>query len=297
MTWLLISRLRVAKGIFPFGFSLKSPHCPAEHFRNHQYQKRNVRWRNWRARGISRNETKPRNPMLNAMYCETSQKLAKMLCGGIGLPKNVTKMILRQTFNFLKHGKMRAIMLSSDTKWRKAARNLTFRGALKKVRKTSIHRHSYRKNTVNYFIFCNFSAPEKATFADNQRIKDWKEAFFSAPLSREPPTALRSELETCLFAKAECAGRCAVKMLTCVSETDTEYRFSTTLVNTAFQTKLCLELASRLNFDNHGCGSAEFKRPWLCARLARDFVIRRCGRVFIGRWEALRATSIVEDFG
>ena len=33
MTWLLISRLRVAKGIFPFGFSLKSPHCPAEHVR------------------------------------------------------------------------------------------------------------------------------------------------------------------------------------------------------------------------------------------------------------------------
>ena len=188
MTWLLISRLKVAKGIFPFGFSLKSPHCPAEHFRNHKSQKRNVRCRNWRARGISRNETKPRNPMLNAMYCETSQILAKMLCGGIGLPKNVTKMILPQTFNFLKHGKLRAIMLSSDTKWGKTARNLTFWGVLKKVRKTSVHRHSYRKNTVNFFIFCNFSAPEKATFVDNQRIKDWKEAFFSAPLSREPLT-------------------------------------------------------------------------------------------------------------
>ena len=33
------------------------------------------------------------------MYCETSQKLAKMLCGGIGLPKNVTKMINEEKVN------------------------------------------------------------------------------------------------------------------------------------------------------------------------------------------------------
>ena len=44
--------------------------------------------------------------MFNAVHCETSQKLAKMLCGGIGLPKNVTKMIFTSDLQFLEAWKI-----------------------------------------------------------------------------------------------------------------------------------------------------------------------------------------------
>ena len=80
--------------------------------------------------------------------------------------------------------------------------------------------------------------------------------FTPLSLRQQPPTTLFLAFANCLFDRAEYA----VMRLTCVSETDTEYRFSPTLVDSAFLTKSCLELASRLNF-----------------------VIRRCERVFIGR--------------
>jgi len=80
-------------------------------------------------------------------------------------------------------------------------------------------------------------------------------------LSLESPRRPAEQFRKSAISRAECAGRCAVKKLACMSETDTEYRFSPTLVDSAFLTKSCLELDSRLNFHNHGCGSAEFKRP------------------------------------
>ena len=104
-------------------------------------------------------------------------------------------------------------------------------------------------------------------------------------LSLESPRRPAEQFRKSAISRAESAERCAVKMLACVSEWN---RHGVSVFTHACQfrffrdfrlaenrvTKLCLELASRL-----------------------DFVIRRCGRVFIGRWEALRATSIVEDFG
>ena len=84
----------------------------------------------------------------------------------------------------------------------------------------------------------------------------WGTGLRPVAVCKDPPTTLKRTSLICHFDRAECA----VMRLTCVSETDTEYRFSPTLVDSAFLTKSCLELASRLNF-----------------------VIRRCGRVFNGR--------------
>lgn len=84
----------------------------------------------------------------------------------------------------------------------------------------------------------------------------WGTGLRPVAVCKDPPTTLFLAFANCLFDRAECA----VMRLTCVSETDTKYRFSPTLVDSAFLTKSCLELASRLNF-----------------------VIRRCGRVFKGR--------------
>jgi hypothetical protein len=53
-------------------------------------------------------------------------------------------------------------------------------------------------------------------------------------LSLESPRRPAEQFRKSAISRAESAERCAVKMLACVSETDMEYRFSPTLVNSAF---------------------------------------------------------------
>ncbi len=69
----------------------------------------------------------------------------------------------------------------------------------------------------------------------------WGTGLRPVAVCRDPPTTLHSDLEKCFFNRAECA----VIKLTCVSETDTEYRFSPTLVNTAFSRFLVCQKSIR----------------------------------------------------
>ncbi len=58
----------------------------------------------------------------------------------------------------------------------------------------------------------------------------WGTGLRPVAVCKDPPTTLKRTSLICLFARAECA----VMRLTCVSETATKFRFSPTLVDSAF---------------------------------------------------------------
>ena len=90
--------------------------------------------------------------------------------------------------------------------------------------------------SASYLVKCRRSFEKTCEISKVEKVKRLCNSLLlgtglrPVAVCKDPPTTLFLAFANCLFDRAECA----VMRLTCVSETDTEYRFSPTLVNSAF---------------------------------------------------------------